>query len=63
MVCQKLFYGKIPRGTFILSLAQINHLLIANGADDIKNLTLNNSAENINLKIDEIPKLGEIIRR
>lgn len=46
-----------------VSLAQINHLLIANGADDIKNLTLNNSAENINLKIDEIPKLGEIIRR
>lgn len=48
-------------GNTYISLAQINSYLIAEGgADDVQNLTLNGIATNIELSIDQIPKIGEL---
>lgn len=67
MVRQTLFtyenagsYETFTGDTYV-SIAQINSYLIAEGgADDIHDLTLNGAATDVQLNIDEIPKLGDL---
>lgn len=49
------------KGDTYVSIAQINSYLVAEGgADDVHDLLLNGAAEDVQLNIDEIPRLGEL---
>jgi uncharacterized phage protein gp47/JayE len=48
-------------GDTYVSHSQVNSYLIAEGgADDVHDLTLNGEASDVQLQIDEIPKIGEL---